>query len=422
MDTTASTTPRPAQRYPAISALARFFGKPVWVVDLEATTGDLKDPQFGVVEVGYVLVGIDGSVTERSYLVDAGHPMNPYAERLTGIGYSDYSGQRGFASRWPEIEPLLRACVVSGFGIHDLDCKALFKEAERQLASPPERFGIDSLDARALWRAHSGSDKGQLAEVAQVFGHPIGQAHRALDDARAAASALDGLIDALGVNACAGARRSQWNPLLSMDQAAQAAEASQIILGAALSASAGYQDFYQGLAIMEAMGIRPHFSTKGLSWWTESSHAKWELAPKNPAELARHFGCPLPELMNDPDSLARCEALIINSHEPLGDEDAARGAMCRSAGTAAAARAKLIRSGRLPAWSGVDPAFVSFAQAARPQGIDERDILDALRAAAAVAKLGAGHPALSACAASIAIERCLPKRAEPARRVGSGPR
>lgn len=407
-----SSTP---SRYPWITALAAAMGKPFFIMDLEATTGDLKDPEFGVVEVGYVLVRFDGSDSEDTYLLDPGLPMNPYAARLTGIATRDYAGQPGFEARWPGIEPLLRGCVVSGFGVHDLDCKALFQEAHKRVPGGIERFCIDSLDARSLWRIHSGSDKGQLSEVALAFGHAGGRPHRALEDARAAASALEGLIAAMGVKACAQAARRQWNPLESIDQAARAAEAAQAHLARALLACSGCADFAQGLAIMESHGLRPHLSSKGLSWWIDNSPARWPAAPDTPQKLAAHFGAPMPPHLAQSDSLARCSALLAASPGPLNDEDASRAALCRSRGTAAAARAKSIRDGSLPPWSGILPSLQELARATGASHDDERSALDAIRVLAAASGVSPGHPALSACAASLSIELGLgsPQDAKP---------
>lgn len=67
-------TPAQISPYPRISAVAEAMGKPLRILDLEATTGDLKHPEFGVVELAYVIVHAHGSVDQDSYLVDPSAP------------------------------------------------------------------------------------------------------------------------------------------------------------------------------------------------------------------------------------------------------------------------------------------------------------------------------------------------------------
>ena len=390
--------------YPHAAQIAKKAGKPLWVFDLEATTGDLKDPFFGIVELGWVTINPDGTTSEGSFLIDAGKPMNPYAAKLTGITRKLYNGQPSLRDRWNEIESMMIGSICSGFGIHDLDCRALFFESSSFLGDAEgRRPRIDTLDARDLWISHSGSSKGQLSEVAEIFGHLDAAKHRALADAKASARALDGLAKAMGADACLSMRRLSWNPLEAADKARELAEKNEEILSEALAATAGCCDFNQGLATLNAMGARCHYSAKGFTWWAGNHRVKSKEAPSSPAFLAQHFKTDLPGRIDSLDTLERCQG-FLSSPDGAGvdDDKAALLCLCRTEGSCAAARAKAIRSGSIPPWEGIDPSAKDYCLSLAPDGA-ERDVLDAFRAGAPQ-KLK-GFQAWSACAASWVISR-----------------
>lgn len=407
-----------SSRYPAIADLARALGKPFWIADLEATTGDVNDSQFGVVEIGFVRVDIDGSSFEDSFLIDAGFPMNPFVAKLTGISRSMYAGAPDFGARWPQIELHLRTCVVSGFGVHDLDCKALFREAERFFGDALEHFPITSLDVRSLWRLYSGSQKGRLSDVAKTFGHTDDAKHRALADARAAAQALEGLILAMGCQSAALSMRNHWNPLESLDPVAKTQEAATLILSAALHASKGAGSLEAGLLAMERSGATAHLSRKGLHWWLGSVPIKLDIAPNSPEALCAHFEIPVPDFLNEPNSLERCASALLASNGSLSDELTARASLCRTPSTASTARARLISHKLLPPWSGISESLKKICLTVSHGPKTEREFIEAIREAARARGVSSGHSELVACAASMRRERGFDTTLEHARGQG----
>jgi DNA polymerase III epsilon subunit-like protein len=399
--------------YPALKRLAQAFSRPVWVVDLEATGGDLSNPEFGVVEIGWVLVREDGSWEERSFLTDPGFPMDPYAQRLTGIERSMYQGEPALAQRWAEVGPLFFETVVCGFGVEELDCKAL-AQAARQNGHVDENVNIRSLDARKLWTKKSGSNKGRLAEVAKTFGHE-GISHRALDDARACARALDGLVESMGLQVAMSLSR-HWFPGRSVDTASEASRERGASVEKALPLAKKAPSFEEGLKTLAAAGVRAHWSPKGLSWWVQDQRAESDLAPRNIAELGAHFGCAVPSSMSEPDSLARCRAMFGAKAAQGGpfpsDDEVSLLCACRSASSAGTARMNMIRSGELAPWTGVDDATRELACALASGAVDESKAIALLRQNAPESMRA--HQLAGVCAASIAAQlRAAPKAFKP---------
>lgn len=394
--------------YPFLAQMATKARKPIWLFDLEATNGDLSDPQFGIVEIGWVRIDPDGKVTEKSLWLNPGFPMNHYAAKITGIKTSDYRQAPTLQESWTEIWAHMENSLSSGFGIHDLDCRALFLESSKFLgdeASLGRR--IHTLDARKVWIDHSGSSKGQLSEVAKHFGHTGTEKHRALADARMAASVLEGLAAAQGIDYCLSRIRSSWNPTEAHDKQKELAQRDAQDFAVALALVKDCGSFEKGCSELDQAGFRSHFSNKGFTWWRGTARVKLDGAPDSPLELAQHFGTKPPEFMAIADSLDRCQAVMsIPGHHQLNDETIANLALCRSEGSASAARARAIRLGQLPPWIGIDPALALYAKSLSPLPADERAILEALRAS--IPTEHRGSPAVSSCAASLAQEAQLP--------------
>ena len=392
----------------AVGALASAFGRPVWIVDLEATTGDVRDPQFGVVELGFVRVYPGGAASEGSHLIDAGFPMNPYAAKLTGIKSSAYRGAPSFAHFWPQIEREMRGCVISGFGVHALDCRALFHEAARALGSSFEPFRIDTLDARELWTTSSGSDRGQLSEVAAAFGFESPGMHRALADARAAAAALEGLLRVMGSERAMSLARIGWHPWETAERARAQLEELAAALGVALAAARDVGDFAQGVEALAAHGAFPLGRRRGLAWFVGEEEASLEGAPTSLAELAAHFGCELPGELRPAAAIERCSALLAACSGERSDEEVSRLALCKR-GAADAARAQLIEEGALPPWTGVSASWRELAAGADRSELEGSSAFDLLRGRAIERGLDPA-PGFHAAAASVARELGQPRR------------
>ena len=394
--------------YPGLSRLAQLCQRPVWVVDLEATGGDLSNPEFGVVEIGWVLVRADGSWEEGSHLTDPGFPMDPYAQRLTGISREMYQGAPSIQARWDEVGPLFLQTLVCGFGVEDLDCKALARAGGSLI---PEGAKIQSLDTRKLWIKHSGAKKGRLLEVAQAFGYQDAQSHRALADSRACAHAMEGLIQALGEKTCLALARS-WMPGVVENPEEDAALKRGAVVQAALEAARDAGSFVEGMRALAQAGARAHWAPKGLSWWVEDRRAEWPEGPRNVFELGAHFGAQAPASMAQLDSLARARAALGQASAqglPIpSDDELSLMCVCRpsSAGTT---RINMIRSGELPPWAGVDPGLREFVQERALSSQSNSEIFNAARAQFPHAT----GPELGACAASLDAKRPASKPPKP---------
>lgn len=392
--------------YSNISALAARVGRPVWIVDIEATTGDIADPQFGVVEIGWVLVRADGTHEQKSYLVDPGFPMNPYAEKITGISQAMYAGAPSLASHWDEIGPLFTTALISGFAVKDMDCRALLQTHKSTLlangGNSNAAINLSVLDARTLWMIHSGSPKGQLGEVAAHFGHQEKNMHRALADARATATALDGLVGAMGVEKCAALAQMNWGPASIQEKEIQRAHELSQKLDAMLASVKGCGDFNEGLLALAGLHCRPHYSERGFLWWVNEEKAVLEGAPNTPSDLARHFGAPEPSWLMAPNSVKRCREMILSSGGGDSDQRIAILGLCRATGSASNARAGLIRDGLLPPWTGIDPEVCAFAKSLAGLPQEENHIYSALRAQAPSHLKVSGE--MSSASASLAVE------------------
>lgn len=394
-------------KYPNISGLAARVGRPVWIVDLEATTGDIADPKFGVVEIGWVLVHASGAHEQESIMVDPGFPMNPYAEKITGISQAMYAGLPSLASHWPRIGPLFTHCLVSGFAVKDMDCRALLrahKEALKASGSDADvAIKISVLDARTLWMMHTGSPKGQLGEVAAHFGHQDKKMHRALADARATAAALEGLVAAMGVDKCSGLVQMGWGPASIQEREIQRALEQSRKLESILACVKNCDDFNKGLAALAEQDCRPHYSERGFVWWVGDHKAEAQGAPADPASLAAHFGCELPSSLDAQNSVKRCREMILATSGMISDAKIAILALCRATGSASNARAGLIREGLLAPWTGIDPEVVAFAKSIGDLPAEENLISLALRTNAPSAMKASGE--IAAAAASMAAQR-----------------
>lgn len=163
---------------------------PVVSIDTE-TTG--RDPQLDrVVEVGCV-VWHNGSVVSRhDWLVNPGCPIPTEAFEVHGISDQDVADKPAFAEVAEEILAAMRLGVPLAYNA-EFDRAFLHAEFARtglNIENPPPaaRKGIEWLDPLTWARELQKDEKGKsLGDVCERLGIDIGRAHRATDDAEAAA-------------------------------------------------------------------------------------------------------------------------------------------------------------------------------------------------------------------------------------------
>ncbi len=163
---------------------------PVVSIDTE-TTG--RDPALDrVVEVGCV-VWHNGSVVSRhDWLVNPGRPIPTEAFEVHGISDQDVADKPAFADVAQEILAAMRLGAPLAYNA-EFDrafLHAEFARCEVNIEDPPPaaRKGIEWLDPLTWARELQKDEKSKsLGDVCERLGIDIGRAHRATDDAEAAA-------------------------------------------------------------------------------------------------------------------------------------------------------------------------------------------------------------------------------------------
>ncbi|PFG32038.1 exonuclease domain-containing protein [Paramicrobacterium agarici] len=155
------------------------------VVDFE-TTGILPSYHHRVIEIGVVHVESDGTVSGRWETV-----VNPQrdlgSQSIHGIRASDVLDAPDFADIVPELAGLLQGRV---FVAHNVNFDLRFLQAEFERAGYLLHPQIPSLCTMRLAHSFGLGGSASLAAACESFGIPLGSAHRAGDDAFAAAQLL----------------------------------------------------------------------------------------------------------------------------------------------------------------------------------------------------------------------------------------
>jgi DNA polymerase-3 subunit epsilon len=158
---------------------------PVASVDVETTGLDPESDR--VIEVA--IIHMRGGVEEDrwSSLINPQCDLPPEVSRITGISPEDLVNAPAFEAVCDELEARLKDRILVAYNL-DFDRAFLKQELERAGRAWSELTYIDPLVfARELQR-HQGSKR--LTAVAERLGIELKQAHRAADDALAAAQVL----------------------------------------------------------------------------------------------------------------------------------------------------------------------------------------------------------------------------------------
>lgn len=164
-------------------------------LDLE-TTGLLAWRGDRVCEVGLVRATVRGVDDLLSVRVDPGMPIPAIVRQLTGISDADVSGEPSFESIVPRVYEMIGDLpLVVHNAPFDL---AFFKQSAPAVGLPMlPNLTVDTLLAARM--LSGGRQKNSLTQVCERLGIERGQAHRAIDDARAAALVFFRLLDGLAV-------------------------------------------------------------------------------------------------------------------------------------------------------------------------------------------------------------------------------
>lgn len=165
---------------------------PIVAIDTETTGRDAALDR--IVEIACVRFERGAVVWRKSWLVNPGIPIPKEAFDVHGIGDDDVRDKPSFAQIAAEVLAALEGAVPLAYNA-EFDRAFLFAELERAGAgdksAPACRRGVDWIDPLVWARELHKFEKGKsLGEVAGRLGIEINQAHRASDDAEAAARVL----------------------------------------------------------------------------------------------------------------------------------------------------------------------------------------------------------------------------------------
>ncbi|MFW6640443.1 DEDD exonuclease domain-containing protein [Nocardiopsis algeriensis] len=167
------------------------------VLDLETTGTSATHDR--ITEIGAVKVRGGRTVDEFETLVDPGVPVPAQITLLTGITPSMVAAAPPAEEVLPRLLDFLAADPDTALVAHNAPFDTAFLEAalERHGLPRPACPVVDTLRLARAVLARGETRNHRLATLAAHFGAPATPNHRALQDARATASVLQGLIDRL---------------------------------------------------------------------------------------------------------------------------------------------------------------------------------------------------------------------------------
>lgn len=163
---------------------------PVVSIDTETTGRDAQ--QDRVIEVGCVVVKRGEVISKHNWLINPERPIPADAFAVHGISDDDVRDKPRFAEVAGEILDVMGLGVPLAYNA-EFDRKFLHAEFERSQLPPRKlppaaRKGVEWLDPLTWARELQREERSKaLGEVCARLGIDIGQAHRATDDAAAAA-------------------------------------------------------------------------------------------------------------------------------------------------------------------------------------------------------------------------------------------
>jgi len=164
--------------------------RPIAFVDVE-TTG-LRPYTDRIIELSILKVHPDGSEEYKSHRVNPGVPIPAEATAIHGITDADVAGEPAFRRYAKSIRDFLEGCDIAGFSVIQFDLPCL--EAEFARANVEfSRRGRQLVDSKVIY--HQRDPRDLEAAYRKYCGKDMVSAHRAEEDAKAAAEVLDGQLE-----------------------------------------------------------------------------------------------------------------------------------------------------------------------------------------------------------------------------------
>jgi DNA polymerase-3 subunit epsilon len=158
----------------------------VAVFDLETTGVDPNSDR--IVTAFFGVLDSDGELTvSREWIVDPGVPIPPEAAAIHGLTDADVADCPGFADVAGYLAGVFGGADLAGFGVKRFDLPVLAAEFARA-GVPLDLTAMAVVDAAQIF--HTRHPRTLAAAVETYLERPHTGAHRALDDARAAAAVL----------------------------------------------------------------------------------------------------------------------------------------------------------------------------------------------------------------------------------------
>lgn len=151
--------------------------KPLAFFDLETTGVNVTADR--IVEIGIVIMHVDGSKTEHRYLVNPTIPIPIESSLIHGIYDKDVVDSPSFAELSDELFELLNPCDLGGFNSNRFDVPILVEEFLRV----EKNFSIDNRNLIDVRNIFVMMEKRDLTSAYKFFcGKDLENAHSALAD------------------------------------------------------------------------------------------------------------------------------------------------------------------------------------------------------------------------------------------------
>ncbi len=167
--------------------------RPLAFIDVE-TTG-LSPYSDRIVELSILKIHPDGSEEYKSHRMNPGIPIPAEATAVHGITDDDIAGEPRFQQYAKSIRDFLNGCDIAGFSVIKFDLPCL--EAEFARAGIEfSRRGRQLVDSKVIY--HQRDPRDLQAAYQKYCGKDMESAHRAEEDAKAAAEVLEGQLEMYG--------------------------------------------------------------------------------------------------------------------------------------------------------------------------------------------------------------------------------
>jgi DNA polymerase-3 subunit epsilon len=163
--------------------------RPLAFIDVE-TTG-LKPHSDRIVELSILKIHPEGKEEYHSRRINPGTPIPPDATAVHGITDNDVANEPKFSQYAKGIRTFLEGCDIAGFNVIKFDLP--FLEAEFARANIEfSRQGRYLVDSQVIY--HQRDPRNLEAAYQKYCGREMKNAHKAEEDAKAAAEILDGQL------------------------------------------------------------------------------------------------------------------------------------------------------------------------------------------------------------------------------------